>query len=387
MTRVTPSTLNCKFPTSSKPRVWLLSSGASPIGIALSRQLLAHGDIVVFGTQFNDTSDNVDPRSADFAAFWTEEVLVRDGWKNRARAVGLDGRSKGQCQAAVAEVISFFRRLDVLLCCSSQAIVGAVEELGASSRTSALVRDQFETNYFGHVNIIKAALPSMRAKHSGHIILLSGISWGCSPCSEVTRAERCLQLAIWAPLASACIAPPNGPWKVSATLAYEVAPFNIKMTIVQPNLEISILTNEITAAPQLPQYKPENNSAPLFRELIGGLLDRIDASTMANNGDKYGHAEADRFSSEDIFSVSPQLSERMQSQLLAETITALTAVGGHDNPPTRHIVGHEAVASVKEKLKTVSEELEDFVEASCAVDLNAEAWSLSQGLDDDSQDL
>ncbi|KAL8808963.1 MAG: hypothetical protein Q9200_003852 [Gallowayella weberi] len=370
MTRVTPSTLNCKFPTSSKPRVWLLSSGASPIGIALSRQLLAHGDIVVFGTQFNDTSDNVDPRSADFAAFWTEEVLVRDGWKNRARAVGLDGRSKGQCQAAVAEVISFFRRLDVLLCCSSQAIVGAVEELGASSRTSALVRDQFETNYFGHVNIIKAALPSMRAKHSGHIILLSGITGHLgTPGLGMYCASQ------WA-MEGFC-----------DSLAYEVAPFNIKMTIVQPNLEISILTNEITAAPQLPQYKPENNSAPLFRELIGGLLDRIDASTMANNGDKYGHAEADRFSSEDIFSVSPQLSERMQSQLLAETITALTAVGGHDNPPTRHIVGHEAVASVKEKLKTVSEELEDFVEASCAVDLNAEAWSLSQGLDDDSQDL
>lgn len=52
-----------------------------------------------------------------------------------------------------------------------------------------------------------------------------------------------------------------------------------------------------------------------------------------------------------------------------ETVHALTAIGGHENPPARHIVGHEGVASVKEKLKTVSEELEDFVEVSCAVDI------------------
>lgn len=56
------------------------------------------------------------------------------------------------------------------------AIIGTVEELGASFRTTALIRDQFETNYFGHVNMIKAALPSMRENRSGHVVLLSGIS-------------------------------------------------------------------------------------------------------------------------------------------------------------------------------------------------------------------
>ena len=62
----------------------------------------------------------------------------------------------------------------------------------------------------------------------------------------------------------------------------------------------------------------------------------------------------------------------MTSALLAETIHALLAVGGHENPPGRHIVGFEAVASVKDKLKTVSEELEDFVEVSGAVDIEEE---------------
>jgi hypothetical protein len=50
-------------------------------------------------------------------------------------------------------------------------------------------------------------------------------------------------------------------------------------------------------------------------------------------------------------------------------VHALTAIGGHENPPARHIVGCEGAVAVKEKLKTVTEELEDFVEASLAVDI------------------
>ena len=82
----------------------------------------------------------------------------------------------GQCQAAIAQAVSAFGTLDILFCCSSEAIIGTVEELAASRRTQALIRDQFETNFFGPVNIIKAALPAMREKGSGHIITLTGIS-------------------------------------------------------------------------------------------------------------------------------------------------------------------------------------------------------------------
>ncbi|CAL8584046.1 hypothetical protein XPA_009654 [Xanthoria parietina] len=369
MTRTAPAIPSCKFPAHSDPRVWLLSSGASPIGIALSRQLLAHGDFVVLGVTLSESMGSLARRSADFAAFWTGEVLVKEEWKTRARVVGLDARNMGQCQAAVAEVVTHFRRLDVLFCCSSQAIVGTVEELSSTARSSALIRDQFETNYFGHVNIIKAALPSMREKHSGHIILLSGITGHLgTPGLGVYCASQ---------------------WATEGfcdSLSYEVAPFNIKVTIVQPNLEISILTNQITVAPQLPQYAEENNHAPLFREIIGGLLDRVDA-IATTNGSSNGHCDLGRFSSDGIVSEYPQLSEGTKLQLLAETVNALAAIGGHDNPPARHIVGHEAVASVKEKLKTVSEELEDFVDVSCAVDRHPQVGEHRQDSDDEIQEL
>ena len=107
-------------------------------------------------------------------------------------------RVMGDCQAAVAEAVAAFGKLDILLCCSSEgsalhgslqqsqkrvlsiyistALVGTVEELTASPRTQTLVREQFETNFFGPVNCIKAALPSMRKRNSGHIMILTGIS-------------------------------------------------------------------------------------------------------------------------------------------------------------------------------------------------------------------
>jgi NAD(P)-dependent dehydrogenase (short-subunit alcohol dehydrogenase family) len=57
-----------------------------------------------------------------------------------------------------------------------QALIGTVEELSASTQTQNLVRDQFETNYFGPLNIIKATLPDMRRERSGHVMIISGIS-------------------------------------------------------------------------------------------------------------------------------------------------------------------------------------------------------------------
>jgi hypothetical protein len=148
------------------------------------------------------------------------------------------------------------------------------------------------------------------------------------------------------------------------SLAYEVAPFNIKMTIVQPNLEIGVLSNKIVSVPPLPQYSPDSNPAPLSREIFSGLLQKMAVSTASSDSEAY----ADILSSARISSVYPDLPGQLRSQLVTETVFAIAAVGGHDNPPARHIVGLEGVASVKEKLKTVSEELEDFIDVSSQVD-------------------
>lgn len=157
------------------------------------------------------------------------------------------------------------------------------------------------------------------------------------------------------------------------SLAYEIAPFNIKMTIVQPNIEISVLTNRIRAVPAMSQYSPDHNAAPLSRELLSAVLRRIDPNARQALTPEEG----------DVGSAYPHLSEVVKSRMLAETVHALTAVGGHDNPPARLMVGHEGVASVKEKLKTVSEELEDFVDCSGACDVEERVEASTPANQDD----
>jgi hypothetical protein len=56
-------------------------------------------------------------------------------------------------------------------------------------------------------------------------------------------------------------------------------------------------------------------------------------------------------------------------KLVAETVHAIYSIGGVQNPPARLIIGYEGIASVKEKLRTVMEELEDFLAVSEGVDI------------------
>ena len=220
------------------------------------------------------------------------------------------------------------------------AVVGTVEELSTNNATQSLVQAQFETVYFSQVNFIKAALPLFRKKHNGHIIVLSNVSGHIG-----TPGMGLYSASLWA-LEGFC-----------DSLAYEVAPFNIRVTIVQPNKEISLLTSKIIFAPQLPQYDSQHNPAP-------GLRD-----TLTNVMNTHPDTQITKDDSEQIISRYPRLSADGKDRLVMETVHALTAIGGHENPPARHIVGYEGLASVKEKLKTVSEELEDFIDVSCAVDI------------------
>lgn len=180
------------FPPHNAPRVWFITRGVSPIAIALAKQVLEHGDYVVTGvipTEFEKSEAQID----DFKAF-LEEVKSSERWRERLRVVGLDARVIGQCQAAVAEAVEAFGRIDVLLCAASEgnpislsrtyradvyqsaAVIGTVEELAQSSRTISLVDEIFEINFFANVNIIKAILPAMRERKNGHMIVITGIS-------------------------------------------------------------------------------------------------------------------------------------------------------------------------------------------------------------------
>ncbi|KAF6841678.1 short chain dehydrogenase reductase family protein [Colletotrichum plurivorum] len=329
------------FPTHNSPRTWFLTTALSPLIIRLIRLLLAHGDYVVACLPPNEIED--DEHSAEFRELINECKSTRrdrEGWKDRIRGIRCDGRVMGQCGAAVAEAVQVFGRIDILLCCKSEAVVGSVEELSTTPLTQNLVRDQFEAIFFSQVNFIKAALPLLRSQHTGHIIILSSTGGHIG-----TPGMPIYTSAIWA-LEGFC-----------DSLAYEIAPFNVKVTIVQPNKEIQSLTNKIVFAPQLPWYDSEVNPAPSVRDMLTNVLNMNPETAVGEPSES------------EVVVRYPKLPPSATDRLVMETVHALTAIGGHENPPARHIVGFEGSMAVREKLKTVTEELEDFVDASLSVDI------------------
>lgn len=221
------------------------------------------------------------------------------------------------------------------------------------------MRHQFETIFFSQVNFIKATLPLFRTQHTGHIIILTSTGGHIG-----TPGMSAYAASVWA-LEGYC-----------DSLAYEIAPFNIKVTIVQPNQETQSLTNHLIFAPPIPAYAHDFNPAPNLRDMLSNVLNTHPDTVMPSMPESVGSpASVDSSSLEpelgqgDIIYRYPKLPPGAADRLVMETVHALAAIGGHENPPSRHIVGYEGSTAVKEKLKTVTEELEDFVDASLAVDI------------------
>lgn len=247
--------------------------------------------------------------------------------------------------------------------------MGTVEELSTTPVARNLVREQFETVFFSQVNFIKATLPVLRAQNTGHIMVVTSIGGHIA-----TPGMSMYAAATWG-LEGFC-----------DSLAYEVAPFNIKVTIVQPSQETQNLTNRLVFAPPIPAYDHAYDPAPNIRDIFTNVLNSDpetavpplssppplaappSESVISMDSDVDTNLEPDPARGE-VFQRYPRLPAGAADRLVAETLHALMAIGGHENPPARHIVGGEGATAVREKLKTVSEELEDFVDASLAVDI------------------
>ncbi len=127
-------------------------------------------------------------------------------------ALPLNVDDKAAVDAAVAQTIARFGRIDVAVNNAGYGLFGAIEEV-----SEAEARAQMETNVFGALWVTQAVLPHMRAQGSGHIIQVSSIGGvNAFPTLGLYHASK---------------------WALegfSQSLAAEVAPFGIKVTIVEP---------------------------------------------------------------------------------------------------------------------------------------------------------
>lgn len=170
-------------------RVALVTGASAGIGKACADHLAAAGWAVTGGSRRGTGASG---------PAWTGLVMDVD--------------QDSSVQAGVAGVIERDGRLDALIAAAGWGIAGAAEYT-----TIAEAKAQFETNFWGCVRVVQAVLPQMREQRHGRIVLISSIGG-----------------VIGIPFQAYYSASKFALEGFAEALAYEVAPFAIQVTLVQP---------------------------------------------------------------------------------------------------------------------------------------------------------
>ena len=170
-------------------KVVLITGGSSGIGKSIG-EYLHHKGFVVYGTSRN-------PERIQNSVF---------------PLLALDVRNVDSIQAAVAKIIATSGRLDIVINNAGVGITGPLEEIPTEE-----IKNNFETNFFGPIEVMKAVLPQMRAQKSGLIINVTSIAgyMGLPYRSVYSASKGALEL-------------------ITEALRMEVKSFGIQITNVAP---------------------------------------------------------------------------------------------------------------------------------------------------------
>lgn len=265
------------FASPSRPRTWFITGASSGLGRALAIAAADHGDQVL-----------ATARRAESLAELT------DRFPRHIIAARLDVTVPTTIRAAVDLAVRRTGRIDIVVNNAGYSVLGALEELSDEQ-----VRAQFDTNFFGVVNVSRAVLPVLRAQRSGHLLQMSSIS-GAQP---------------WTGF-SMYVASKHAVEGFSSSLATEVSPLGIAVTIVEPGpFRTDFFARLIRSAP-LEDYAETVGATRAFLE------------TFTPPGDPRGAADA------------------------------ILAVAGTPNPPLRLALGDYAFDEFRAEYRSRLAELE-----------------------------
>jgi NADP-dependent 3-hydroxy acid dehydrogenase YdfG len=176
-------------------KVWFLTGASRGFGRIWAEAALERGDKVAA------TARNIDSL-AGLKEKYGENVLPLE----------LDVTKPGQAATAVARAHAHFGRLDIVVNNAGYSLVGTIEEASVED-----VKAMYETNVFGALAVIQAALPLLRKQGSGHIL---GTSSNLGHITLPVIGYYC-----------------SSKWAFEAiheSLSAEVKSFGIKVTIIEP---------------------------------------------------------------------------------------------------------------------------------------------------------
>lgn len=170
-------------------KVVLITGGSSGIGKSIGEFLHQKG-FIVYGTSRNP------------------EKIINSIFP----LLTLDVRNNESIQSAIAKVIATSGRLDILINNAGVGITGPLEEIPTQE-----IKNNFETNFFGPIEVMKSVLPQMRSQNSGLIINITSIAgyMGLPYRSVYSASKGALEL-------------------ITEALRMEVKSFGIQITNVAP---------------------------------------------------------------------------------------------------------------------------------------------------------
>jgi NAD(P)-dependent dehydrogenase (short-subunit alcohol dehydrogenase family) len=228
-------------------------------------------------------------------------------------ATALDVTNERQAQEAAAAAVQRFGRIDILVNNAGYGLLGAVEEATAEE-----IEKIYATNVFGLLKVTRAVLPHMRRQRAGHILNFSSIGgyagypgWGVYGSTKFAVEG------------------------LSESLATEIEPFGIKVTIIEPGFFRTdfLADNSLSISPaSIPDY---------VGTAAGNMRDFAASANHAQPGDP--------------------------AKFAAGIVTLVNA----ENPPLRMPFGSDTVAKLSEKNAFVEQELSTWRALAVSTDFAA----------------
>ncbi|MET9241181.1 oxidoreductase [Nonomuraea sp. NPDC003709] len=276
-------------------RTWLITGSSRGFGRHLAEAVLEAGDQVIATAR--------SPKQLD-------DLVARHG--DRIRAVALDVTDAAAAARAVKEATDAFGSLDVVVNNAGYGNSAPIEEMAEDD-----FRAQIETNLFGVVNVTRAALPVLRAQRSGVFVQFSSIG-GRVGGTPGMGAYQTAKFAV------------EG---FSEVLANEVAPFGVKVVIVEPGA-----------------FRTDWQGTSMEIHLVGPDYEQTVGTIHRHRRDTDGTQPGDP----------------------ARAARIIIDVVGHDDPPRRLLLGSDAVASAQKAAELRAAETEKWADVSRSADYPAD---------------
>ena len=196
-------------------KTWFITGASRGFGRELTEQLLARGDRVAATLRKPD-------QLADLAAVHGDRLWVR----------ALDVTDTAAMREVVDAAFAELGRIDVVVSNAGYGVVGAAEEL-----SDAQIDDLIATNLTGSIQLARAVVPHLRAQAGGHILQVSSMGGQMAfPGFSLYHTTK---------------------WGIEGffeAFAPEVAPFDIRTTLVEPGMIRTSFYASVVRAPVSAAY-------------------------------------------------------------------------------------------------------------------------------------